>query len=78
MQQSFSAVACFNSKNSLTLYINSFLLEVRRHCSIASFQLALEHLELLIFGADESLYAQDIFPASSLAIKKQLENKKRD
>ena len=77
MQQGFSAVACFNSKKTLTLYMNSFLLQMRRQCSIASFQLPLEHLELLLFGADKSLYAQDILPASSLAIKKELENKKR-
>jgi len=57
--------------------MNSFLLLVRRQCSIASFQLPLEYLELLIFGADESLYAQDILPASSLAIKKEIQNKKR-
>lgn len=76
MQQNFSAVACFNSKKTLPLYINSFLLQVRRQCSIAGFQHPLEHLELLLFGAVKSLYAQNILPASSLAIKKELENKK--
>lgn len=50
MQQSFSAVACFNSKKKLTLYMNSCLLQMRRQCSIASFQLPLKHLDLLLLG----------------------------
>lgn len=49
---------------------------MRRQCKTASIQF-LEYLELLLFGADKSLYAQDTLPASSAAIEKELENKER-
>lgn len=77
MQQSFSAVTCFNSKKTLTLYMNSLLLQMRRQSSIASLQLPLEHLELHLFGADKICMPKITLPASSVAIKKELENKKR-
>lgn len=55
--------------------MNSFLLQTRRQCSIASFQLPLEQLELFSFGVHKSLHTQDTLPTTSLAIKKEFEKK---
>jgi len=53
-----------------------FLLQMRRQCGNASFWFPIEHLELLLFGADKSWYAWGILPASNLAIKRELGKKK--
>lgn len=59
------------------MYKNAFILQMGRQCSIASFQLPLEQLELFSFGDYKSLHAQDTLPTTRLAIKKELEKKER-